>query len=114
MTIFNSLGSNYNLKYVWQSLFSDGHDQNRKLVNFLEGKYNGKTILTYKGREAITLALKILNLPKKSCVVINVFICYGFYKAENEAVFTPFCLDLEEKNSDLIFSPESLGKTLME
>ena len=105
MTIFNSLGSNYNLKYVWQSLFSDGHDQNRKLVNFLEGKYNGKTILTYKGREAITLALKILNLPKESCVAINGFTCYAVYKAVNEAGFTPICLDLDEKNSDLNFSP---------
>src|SRR3989338_8617023 len=114
MTIFNSLGSNYNLKYVWQSLFSDGHDQNRKLVNFLEGKYSGKTILTYKGREAIALALKILNLPKKSCVAINGFTCYAVYKAISEAGLTPICLDLEEKNTDLNFSPEILERKLEE
>ncbi|MBF8250139.1 MAG: hypothetical protein HW400_740 [Candidatus Levybacteria bacterium] len=114
MAIFNSLGSNYNFKYVWQSLFSDGHDQYRKLINFLEGKYNGKTILTYKGREALTLALKILNLSKGSCVAINGFTCYAVYKAIETAGYTPVCLDFEEINSDLNFTPESLEKILIE
>lgn len=114
MSIFNSLGSNYNLKYVLQSLFSDGHDQNRKLVNFLEDKYNGKTILTYKGRETLTLALKILNLPKESCIAINGFTCYAVYKAIETAGYKPICLDLEEKKSDLNFTPEILKKSLEE
>ena len=97
-----------------KSMFSDSHGQNRKLVNFLEDKYKGKAILTYKGREALTLALKTLNLPKESCVAINGFTCYAVYKAVNVAGFTPICLDLEEKNSDLNFSPESLEKILKE
>lgn len=95
-----------------QSLFSDGHDQNRKLTNFLQNKYGGKTILTYKGREALTLALKILNLPKESCVAINGFTCYTVYKSIHEAGLIPVCLDLSEKKSDLNFPIDSLEKEL--
>lgn len=114
MAIFNSLGSNYNFKYVWQSLFSEASDQNRKLANFLEAKYGGKAILTYKGREALTLALKILNLPKDSLVSINGFTCYAVYKAIETAGYKPICLDLEEGKTDLNFTPESLEKALKE
>jgi perosamine synthetase len=114
MSIFNSLGSNYNLKYVFQSLFSDTNKKDLKLKNFLEDKYNGKAILAYKGREALTLALKILNLPKESCVAINGFTCYAVYKAVHQAGLTPVCLDLDPKNSDLNFPPETLEKTLKE
>lgn len=113
MSIFNSLGSNYDLKYVLKSLFADSDGQNRKLKNFLEEKYNGKAILTYKGREALILALKILNLPKESTVVINGFTCFAVYKAIEEAGLTPICLDLEEKYN-LNFTPETLEKILEE
>lgn len=114
MSIFNSLGSNYNLKYVLKSLFSDSGNPNRKLKNFLEEKYNGKVILTYKGREALILALKILNLQKESMLAINGFTCFAVYKAIEEAGLTPICLDLEEKNSDLNFTPEAFEKILKE
>lgn len=114
MSIFNSLGSNYNLKYVLQSLFADGHDQKRKLINFLQDKYSGKVTLTYKGREALILAFEILNLPKDSCIAINGFTCYSVYKAVNEAGYTPICLDLDEKDSDLNFSADTLKKLLEE
>lgn len=114
MSIFNSLGSNYNLKYVLKSLFSDSANQNRKLKKFLEEKYTGKAILTYKGREALTLALKTLNLPEKTGVAINGFTCVALYKAIEEAGCAPICLDLEEKNTDLNFTAETLEKILKE
>ncbi|MBI2613162.1 MAG: DegT/DnrJ/EryC1/StrS aminotransferase family protein [Candidatus Levybacteria bacterium] len=114
MSIFNSLGSNYNLKYVLHSLFSDSDGTNQKLKRFLENKYNGKAILTYKGREALILALKILNLPKESQIAINGFTCFAVYKAVEQAGLTPICLDLDEKNTDLNFSPETLEKALKE
>jgi perosamine synthetase len=112
MRIFNSLGSNYNFSYVLRSLFSDGHDQNRKLTNFLEHKYNGKVILAYKGREALILALKSLDLPRESCIAINGFTCYAVYRAIHETGLTPACLDLNENNSDLNFSAETFQKSL--
>lgn len=113
MAIFNSLGSNYNLNFVLKSLFGkvDPHADS-KLKEFLEKKYNGKAILLYKGREALTLALKILNLPKESGVAINGFTCFAVYKAIETANLTPICLDLEEKNSDLNFTAESFEKVL--
>lgn len=114
MSIFNSLGSNYNLRYVLNSLFANSDDQKRKLKNILSEKYKGKAILTYKGREALTLALKTLDLPKESCVAINGFTCYAVYKAIEEAGLTPICLDLEQKDTDLNFSAETLEKTLKE
>ncbi len=114
MRIFNSLGSNYNLKYVLKSLFSNTIGQNQKLKIFLEDKYQGKVILTYKGREALTLTLKILNLPKESCVAINGFTCYAVHKAVEKASLVPICLDLGEKNTDLNFAPETLEKILKE
>lgn len=114
MAIFNSLGSNYNLKYVLKSLFADSSGQNQKLKNFLEEKYGGKVILAYKGREALTLALKILNLPEKTGVAINGFTCFAVYKAVKKASLTPICLDLEEKNSDLNFTLESFQRILRE
>lgn len=114
MAIFNSLGSNYNLKYVLKSLFSSSDGQNRKLKNILSEKYGGKVVLAYKGREALTLALKILNLPEKTGVAINSFTCFAVYKAIEEAGLTPICLDLEEKNTDLNFTAEILEKILKE
>jgi perosamine synthetase len=114
MSIFNSLGSNYNFKSVLRSLFSSGRDQKRKLINLLEEKYKGRAILTYKGREALIIALKILDFPKESVVAINGFTCYAVYKAIHKANLVPVCLDLDSKNSDLNFSFEIFKKTLDE
>jgi perosamine synthetase len=114
MSIFNSLGSNYNLQYVLQSLFSDTNGQALKLKENLESKYGGKTTLVYKGREALILALKSLNLPKESAAAVNGFTCYAVYKAVHEAGLVPVCLDLNKENLDLNFSPETLEKVLVE
>jgi len=114
MATFNSLGSNYNLQYVFKSLLSDSNKQNQKLKNFLQEKYGGKVTLVYKGREALILGLKSLNLPKESAVVINGFTCYAVYKAVHEAGLIPVCLDLNAENSDLNFSSETLEKALLE
>lgn len=105
--IFNSLGSNYTFKYVLNSLFSVGKDSdNKKLKTFLENKYQGKAILLYKGREAIKLALKILNFPQNSKVGIVGFTCYAVYQAVNEAGLKPVYLDI---NESLNFSADKVG-----
>lgn len=114
MNIFNSLGSNYNFKYVLHALSTDGQNQDRKLISFLEEKYKGKAILTYKGRAAFTLLLKMLNLPKESLIAINGFTCYTVYKSIFEAGLTPICLDLDEKTTNLNFSIKAFEKQLNE
>ena len=98
MSIFNSLGSNYNLKYVLKSLFSNAIGQNQNLKIFLRRNTKEKLFLLQRA-EALTLALKILNFPKESCVAINGFTCYAVYKAVEKASLTPICLDLGEKIS---------------
>lgn len=109
MNIFNSLGSNYDLRFVLKSLFSLSGDS-KELETFLEEKYGGKTILVYKGREAIELALKSLNLPEESFVAINGFTCFAVYDAIKKANLNIEYLDIEK--GELNFSAESLEKAI--
>lgn len=107
--IFNSLGSNYNFGFVVRSLFSfPSNGANAKLKALLDKKYYGETILLYKGREAIKLALKISNLPKGSKVGVNGFTCYVVYQAIVEAGYKPVYLDIDGKG--LNFDIENLQK----
>ncbi len=107
MNIFNSLGSNYNFVFVLKSLFNFSQSD-PQLKKFLEEKYVGKAFLVYKGREAIELGLKILNLPKDSFVAINGFTCFAVYEAIKNAGLNVEYLDLEK--GDLNFSAEELKK----
>ncbi len=112
MAIFNSLGSNYNLTYVLKSLLSKGSKADfLKLEHIIEERYGGKTLLFYKGREAISGALKILNLPEDSKIAINGFTCVAVFNAIRTAGYEPICLDLEKK-SNLNFSPDTLNSAL--
>jgi len=112
MNVFNSLGSNYDLKFALRALFAQNSKSHKgQLINFLEKKYGGRAILVYKGREAIGLALEILKLPKDSFVAINGFTCYAVYKAiDNQGYYTEL-LDLPPPDGgfDLNFSAETLG-----
>src|SRR5450759_4344470 len=99
MNVFNSLGSNYNLNFVLKTLFSKNNpNYSLSLTSFLEKKYQGKTILVYKGREAIKLALDIIKLPKDSEVAINGLTCYAVYKAINDAGYRAIYLDVDTLN----------------
>ncbi len=107
--LFNSLGSNYSFEFVFKSLFSVGSKKNSDLLKvFLTDKYGGEIVLLYKNREAIKLALSLLNLPKGSKVGINGFTCYVVYQAVKEAGLTPEYLDIGKK--DLNFSFDALEK----
>lgn len=105
MAIFNSLGSNYDFGFVFKALFVGNSEENRRrLTEFLEKKYEGRVLLTYKGREALRLALRIADIPKKYAVGICGFTCYAVYEAvEKEGLKARF-LDITE--GDLNFSLE--------
>ncbi|HSX53615.1 MAG TPA: DegT/DnrJ/EryC1/StrS family aminotransferase [Patescibacteria group bacterium] len=95
MAIFNSLGSNYLSKDVWQHLFARGSkDSNIKLAQLLGQHYGGQAILTYKGREALEIALKASGLPAGSVVGINGFTCYAVYKAVENAGYKSLPIDV--------------------
>lgn len=110
MTVFNSLGSNYNFASALSALFtsnSKGHSQ--KLVAFLENKYNGKVVLTYKGREALYLAFSLLDRNKKK-IIINGFTCYAVYESIEKAGYEPVLVDLPK--DELNFLPNNLQSLL--
>lgn len=109
MSIFNSLGSNYNLSFAIRHLFSFNNSVTTvKLKKFLENKYGGKATLVYKGREAIRLALRASEL-KNATVGICGFTCFAVYDAIMKEGFTPEYLDIE--TSDINFSYKTLEKT---
>lgn len=111
MNIFNSLGSNYNFNFVLKALFLEDNGKYKKeLEGYLSGKFNGKALLTYKGRQALEIALRILNLPKDSLAAINGFTCFAVYKAIVDAGLKPAYIDIADGN--LNFSPQQLEQSL--
>lgn len=111
MNIFNSLGSNYDLKFAVNVLFSRSiSDEVKNLKLYLEDKYKGEAALLYKGREAIELALKLARLSEGSSVAINGFTCYVVYKAIKNAGLNVEYLDISKKN--LNFSADVLNKAI--
>lgn len=111
MNIFNSLGSNYNLKFVISALFAGNPPEFRDVLeNFLNIKYGGKVILTYKGREAIELALRSANLPRNSKVAITGFTCWAVYNAAVRAGLKVVYLDIDRQS--LNFTAETFRKAL--
>jgi len=111
MRVFNSLGSNYNLEFVFRALLSENDIKySSKLKSYLENKYHGKAILLYKGREGIKLALDLMNLPKNSHIAINSLTCYAVYEAINDAGHKAVYLDTRPLN----FSPSIFEAKLRE
>src|SRR3989344_8336212 len=109
MNIFNSLGSNYDFKFVLKALLSFSGNS-KDLENLLEERYGGKAILLYKGREAIELALKSLNLPAGTFVAINGFTCFAVFDAIKKTGLNCEYLDIDKGN--LNFSAENLKNAL--
>jgi len=112
--IYNSLGSNYDLRFVIKSLFGFGAvENNEKLINLLDNKYGGETKLLYKGRGAIYLALKTLDLPRGTKVGINGFTCYVVYKAVVDSGYKPIYLDIDGRSLNFSLSElKDKGKDL--
>lgn len=112
MNIFNSLGSNYNFSYVLKSLFNPGSAKDANaLKQFLSEKYGGEVQLFYKGREALTAAIELLNLPNDSEIAINGFTCVAVFNAIRKAGLEPVCLDLE-RGGGLNFTAKTLERAV--
>jgi dTDP-4-amino-4,6-dideoxygalactose transaminase len=78
-----------------ESAFGGGTvDDFRNFEAALSDYYKGAATLTYKGREALELAMRISGLPKGSLVGINGFTCYVVYRAVQRAGYTPVFLDV--------------------
>lgn len=110
MNIFNSLGSNYKISEVTNSLFDMEIDTSERLKDILKDKYNGDVFLFYKGRHAIEAGLKMLNLPVGSQVAINGFTCFVVYKAIVNAGLDVVYLDIPKNGIN--FTPKELLEKL--
>lgn len=116
MNIFNSLGSNYTFAFALKTLLSwPGAQASAQLKKLLAKKYDGEVLLTYKGRDAITLALRAAAgakklIPEDTAVAVNGLTCYAVYEAARAAGFQVCSLDIE--NGGLNFSAETLLEAL--
>jgi len=108
--IFNSLGSNYDFKFAMTALFFCGKNGSEKLKTILLEKYGKEAVLTYKGRHALELVLKSLNLPENSGIAVNGFTCFSVYKSIINCGLNPVYLDI--KKNGLNFSAETLSEKL--
>ncbi len=98
MNIFNSLGSNYRLWSALQILFSFGGNTTRELRDYLQRRYGGTVTLTYKGRDALTLALE--SLPQKGAIAFNGYTCLAVYESVVESGHEPLYLDISSTSLD--------------
>lgn len=93
MAVFNSLGSNYNLSFVLRTYLKPSVNPAKKLQSRLEERYHGKASLFYKGRNAITAALELADLPVESEVLINGYSCLAVWQAVKKAGLKPVLID---------------------
>jgi len=97
MSIFNSLGSNYDFSSALQNLFTNNDSKlHSNLIKLLEEKYNGSAILVYKGREALRLALRIIGKQKDYTVGICGFTCFAVYDAAIREGYKVQYIDIEK------------------
>ena len=109
MNVFNSLGSNHTFAFAARILFTmGGAPHQKRLTEYIESRYGGKAVLTYKGREALRLALEAI--PGNGAVAINGFTCWAVYQAVQESNSTCHYLDISE--TSLNFSADTLREAL--
>lgn len=111
MSVFNSLGTNYSPKMAWRSLLPATPKAPQLLKAKLKAKYGASDIiLTNRGREAIVVILKSLDLPVDSYVAITGYTCYVVYEAVLASGLKPYFVDINKDN--LNFTVDSLGDAL--
>lgn len=107
MAVFNSLGSNYSTGFAFGMLFARRKKNAQAVIEQTIGdQYAGRVTLTYKGREALELALRQAALPQGSAVGINGFTCFVVYQAVKNAGYQPIFLDVPSRH--LNFSLDQL------
>ncbi len=91
-------------------LFAVGGNATRtKLIGYLEARYGGTAIITYKGREALRLALSSLG-GEKCPIAIHGFTCWAVYQAVQESGHTCHYVDISR--TSLNFSADALRDAL--
>lgn len=110
MAVFNSLGSNYKTRHLVHMFTGFDAASSKLLVGYLAERYDANAQLTYKGREALYLAIKNLKLKKSEKVAINGYTCYAVYDAVTAAGHKPVYIDVDKEG--LNFSAKSLTRAV--
>jgi len=110
MNIFNSLGSNYNLQYIANSIYLQDKNGRKNLKLFLENVFQKHALLFYKGREAITQSIVEMQLPEGSKIAVNGFTCVAVVDAIKNAKCTPVFIDIDPET--LHFTAEKLEQKI--
>lgn len=97
--IFMSLGSQYNFRTA-TAIF--GHiKSSASLQKYLEEKFNGKSLLFYKGRDAILILLENLKNKDRQIVFMQGFACYAIEEAIVKAGLQPGFVDIAPSSVNL-------------
>lgn len=106
------MGSEYDLAIAMATLLIDsGSKYSEELQEFLEKTYGGKCYLTYKGREALLIGLKLLQLVPGSLVAVTGFTCKAIEETLTKVDLKPIYLDIDE---GLNFSVAQLKRKVKE
>ena len=93
--IFNSLGSNYSFDFAWKFLRAQTSiNDDERLKQFLAEKYGGQSWLYYRGRAALSEAVR---LCEADYVLINSFGCYAVEQAVQAAGSRSDFADIEKE-----------------
>lgn len=111
MNIFNSLGSNYDLKYILKSIFLfPTKSVIPKFKSRLTEIYGGRPVLFYKGREALVACLNLIGVESEDIVVVNGFTCSVVYQAVIQSKCQVELMDID--SDSLNFNLADLKKYL--
>ncbi|MBD3250485.1 MAG: hypothetical protein GF381_02875 [Candidatus Pacebacteria bacterium] len=115
MLVFNSLGSNYDFRFVLQALglllgLGSSQPAQAELKKQLVGQWSGQVELVSKGRDAIELILEQLEISQDEAVLTQAFSCYAIEEAILRTGATPVYLDLEP--GKLYFTVKQLKQKL--
>lgn len=101
--IFHSLGANYTWQSVTAALLPGFvNNQLEKLVGSISSKWQAKqVILTYKGRDAIELALRGLGIGDDDVVLTQAFACCAIEEAIVRVGAKPIYVDISNENLNL-------------
>lgn len=99
MKVFNSLGSNFSWPVALRALSGGSKTtKSQQLERDLSEAYGGRVSLTYKGRQALQLALENSGLDKGARVAINGFTCFVVYEAVERAGLQPVMVDISSQS----------------
>lgn len=93
--VFMSLGSQYSFADALKEFWPFPQAARTQLRHFLESKYGGMALLTYKGRDAFEVVLKNLPQTDRHHIFLQGFACYALESAITRAGWEPGFVDIE-------------------